>query len=450
MSATFRLPAAARTWTIADARVPTALLEPTIGGNGSRTPDLGIADHDGLAAVDIAIVDGRIDRISSAGALPATGPVLQRPGLVLPCFVDAHTHLDKGHIWPRAPNPDGSFEGALATVPVDRAAHWTANDVATRMEFSLRTAYAHGTRAIRTHLDSALGQTRISWPVFAETRERWRGRIELQASPLFGIDLALDDAHMRDIADMVGEFGHCLGAVTYPGPALRPGLDRLFRLAADRGFELDFHADETNDPAVNTLAAIAETALAFGFPQRILVGHCCSLALMDPDTMRRTIDLVARAGLSVVSLPLCNMYLQDRDKLERTPRWRGVTAIKELRAAGVPVMIASDNTRDPFYAYGDLDMLEVWREGTRIAHLDHPVGPWADIIAATPATALGLDRPGRIRVGDPADLVILPARSLSELLARPRQDRIVIRSGRPIDTALPAYAQLDHLEGLAP
>ena len=36
-------------------------------------------------------------------------------------------------------------------------------------------------------------------------------------------------------------------------------------------------------------------------------------------------------------------------------------------------MIASDNTRDPFYPYGDLDMMEVWREGVRILHLDYPV-----------------------------------------------------------------------------
>ncbi len=32
--------------------------------------------------------------------------------MVLPCFVDAHTHLDKGHIGPRSPNPDGTFAGA--------------------------------------------------------------------------------------------------------------------------------------------------------------------------------------------------------------------------------------------------------------------------------------------------------------------------------------------------
>ncbi len=442
MTMGFRLPPASRSWAITGARVPACLLAEAAG-----TPD-----REGLVEVDLTITDGRIGALAPTGAAPLEPglPVLHRPGLVVPCFVDAHTHLDKGQIWPRAQNADGSVMGARTAVPIDRDAHWTARDVEARMAFNLETAYAHGSRAIRTHLDCVGKQTRITWPVFAALRDHWAGRIDLQASPLFGIDLALDESHMRDVTDMVGAFGHCLGAVTYPGPDLPRGLDVLFRLASDRGWELDFHADETNDPGVNTLALIAETALRYGFPGRILVGHCCTLSLMPAEAMKRTVDLVARAGLSIVSLPMCNMYLQDRDDPGRTPRWRGVTAIKELKAAGVPVMIASDNTRDPFYAYGDHDMLEVWREGTRIAHLDHPFGDWPRAVTALPARAIGRGEPDDLRVGGPADLVILPARSLSELMARPRLDRIVVRDGRPIETALPAYATLDYLEGLRP
>ena len=49
--------------------------------------------------------------------------------------IQAHTHLDKGHIWPRAANPDGTFAGALESVAADRLANWSARDVAARMEF---------------------------------------------------------------------------------------------------------------------------------------------------------------------------------------------------------------------------------------------------------------------------------------------------------------------------
>ena len=41
-----------------------------------------------------------------------------------------------------------------------------------------------------------------------------------------------------------------------------------------------------------------------------------------------------------------------------------MTLAHEIRAAAVPFAIASDNTRDQFYAYGDLDMLEVFTQVT--------------------------------------------------------------------------------------
>ena len=58
-----------------------------------------------------------------------------------------------------------------------------------------------------------------------------------------------------------------------------------------------------------------------------------------------------------------HLGVQDRDQRgERTPRWRGVTLLHELRSHGIPVALASDNTRDQFFAYGDLDMLEVFNQ----------------------------------------------------------------------------------------
>ena len=406
-------------------------------------------DRDGFALTDILIDEGRIAEVAPAGSAAfGDAPKASLAGsIVLPLFVDAHTHLDKAHIWRRAPNPTGDFEGALMAVAEDRARNWTARDVAERMDFCLRAAYAHGTAAIRTHIDSVGPQTRISWPVLAEARERWRGRIELQASPLFIIDFALDDAHMAEIEAMLDAYGSgILGAATFMVPRLREGLDRLFALAEHKGWDLDFHVDESADPAARSLGVIAEVAIKRGFPGRILVGHCCSLSLQGEDEQRRTIEAVAKAGISVVSLPMCNMFLQDRRR-GRTPRWRGVTALHELRDAGVNVMIASDNVRDPFFAYGDLDMLEVWREGVRILHLDYPFASSAPLVRAAPAQAMGLEVEA-FRPGARADLILTRARDFTELLARPQGDRTVLRDGLPLAPP-PDYAEIDALEGLS-
>jgi cytosine deaminase len=441
MPSGFAAPPVADSFRISNAAIPRCLIDAG-----------GVADAEGLSRVDLVIERGRIASLLPAGT-PGLGEALPtldlKGGIALPRFVEAHTHLDKGHIWPRRANPDGTFMGALTSVMADREANWSAADVRARMDFALRSAFAHGTRAIRTHLDSVGPQIAISWPVFAEMRAAWAGRVELQASPLFGIDNAIDEAHVTAVINAVKAHGSGLiGAVTYMTPNLKSGLARLFRAAMDNGFDLDFHVDETNDPAALSLEVIADMALELGFTGRILCGHCCSLALQGPEAEARVIDKVARAGIAVVSLPMCNMYLQDRLR-GRTPRWRGVTLLHELKDAGVPVMVSSDNTRDPFYAYGDLDMIEVHREATRILHLDHAGPDWWRAITATPAAVMRLAEPATIRAGGPADLVLTRGRSLTEFFSRPQSDRTVLVAGRAIDTTLPDYAELDETLGLS-
>lgn len=404
-----------------------------------KTPACLLGQEGDLAQIDLAISDGRI-----VAAVPPDAPVVDMAGkMVFPAFVDMHTHLDKGHIWPRAANPDGTFEGALATVGADRVANWSAEDVRARMEFALRCAWAHGTRGVRTHLDSLAPQDAISFPVFAELREEWAGRIALQGSCLVPIDMVEEGGPFGRTAAIVERAGGVLGAVTYPVPDLRRRLRVFFDHAARRGLQADFHVDETGDASVATLKVIAEVALEMGFDAPVTVGHCCSLAVQPEAEAARTLDLVAKAGLNVVSLPMCNMYLQDRTP-GRTPRWRGVTLVHEMAARGINVSFASDNTRDPFYAYGDLDMIEVMREATRISHLDHTGTDWPRAFTANPAQACGFDAPS-LAPGGPADLVICRARSWTELFARPQADRIVLRAGRQIDRTLPDYSELDGL-----
>lgn len=365
------------------------------------------------------------------------GPAIDMKGATaLPAFVDMHTHLDKGHIWPRASNPDGSFMGALNAVRADHSS-WRADDLRARIDFGLRCAYAHGTRAIRTHLDSIPPQPDISWPVFDEIRADWAGRIDLQAVCLIGCDGFSEDGDFAHTADLVAQYGGVLGMVTYPVPDLKERLLGFFRMATAHDLAADFHVDETIDPTSETLRMIAETVLETGFDAPVTVGHCCSLSTQSPDRALDTLDLVAKAGINVVSLPMCNLYLQDRGP--GTPRNRGVTLVHEMRDRDIPVAFASDNTRDPFYAYGDLDMLEVTRQATRIAHLDHSRDDWMDSFAKTPAQSCGFE------AAKPDDLVIFKAREWTELLSRPHSDRIVLRSGRQIDTTLPDYAELDHL-----
>jgi cytosine deaminase len=420
-------------------RVPAALL------SGIDLP----ADREGLTDLDLRLTAGRIAAIAPAGTA-GEGPDLDR-GQAWPCFVDGHVHLDKTQTWPRQQNPDGTHPGAKAAVIADRANHYAEDDIAPRFEFGLRSACAHGTAAIRTHLDSYGDAAKAHWAVFRQMRDAWAGRLDIQAVSICPLERFAGDPGVA-LANEVAFSGGVLGMTTTgeggsaDSPEFQELLDRFFGLAEARGLSIDLHLDENGDAQSRTLDAVARTAIRRGFKAPLQVGHVCSLSVQTEEQAMSTIKLCAEAGITVIVLPMCNMYLQGR-KRGVTPRWRGITMVHEFAAAGVPVSFASDNCRDPFYAYGDYDMMEVYREALRIAQLDHPFGDWAASVAATPAAACGFAERGRIAVGQPADLVLFRGRSMTELLSRPQSDRVILRGGKVLNAALPDFRELDAVVG---
>lgn len=422
---------------------------------------------DGLVQLDLEIKNGVINQIIPSGHLhidEAVPAVDLQLGMVWCCFVDMHTHLDKGHIWPRTANLDGTFASALNQTETDRQ-HWQHSDVYRRMEFGLKCSYAHGTRAIRTHIDAFGQQGSISLEAFAALQQDWIDRLTLQAVPLVFIDYYLTPDGEK-LADQIAEIGGVLGGLPPMSQDLDQQLDRVFTLAKERNLDLDFHTDESGNPADMALQRVALAALRHQFAGQIVCGHCCSLAVQSLEQVLQTLTLVKQAGIGIVSLPMCNLYLQDRNQMAsqqfiqaasgeqlahlvqfktQTPRWRGVTLVHELKQFGIPVAFASDNCRDPFYAYGDHDGWEVFTQAVRIAQLDAPYSNWCQSVTTIPADLMQIPSCGRIGVGLPADLILFKARYWSELLARSQHDRIVLRDGKPIALTLPDYAELDDL-----
>ena len=435
----------AQPYWIRRAQVHRSVLDPAWVDRGPAS-----LSRDGLLTVDLEIRSGKIHSLHLSAAPAATAPdsstastpqIDWQGGQIWPCFVDLHTHLDKGHIWERSPNPDGSFQGAMTAAAQDSERHWSQEDLYARMDFGLRCSYAHGTRALRTHLDSGGDLAPKVWEVFQQLRRDWADRLVLQGVCLVPGDY-YGTAAGQALVDRVAAAGGLLGGVFFGDAAIEPQLDQVFKLAQARGLDLDFHVDESHNPADRALYQVALAQQRHRFQGQITCGHCCSLALQPPDRLQQTLEAVATAGIHIVSLPLCNLYLQDRAP-QRTPRWRGITALQELAAAGIPVALSSDNCRDPFYGFGDHDGLEVFRESVRIAHLDRPYGDWPRAVTVTPARVMGLAETGIVRVGAGADLVLLRGRGFSEVLSRPQVDRVVLRGGRAIDTTLPDYRELD-------
>lgn len=393
----------------------------------SATPD-----HEGAIGLDLTIAaDGVIEELSQPGGLKLRHNLVQAQGRhIWPAFADLHAHLDKTATWDRAPNADGTFDGAVDASRLARKLPWSVADVFARMDAAVAEAHATGTSAIRTHIDSTPQRAGPSWSAFAQLRSKWRDKVALQGVVLFdGTTMMSRDGDR--LSDLAAAHNAALGPVIYPSDDLDAKILRSFDLAERRRIPLDFHVDETGGALAHGLDRIADLALSRGFRGSIVCGHACSLSLHDDAKAQSTIRKLATAKIGVVSLPATNLYLQAR-RPGQTPAWRGVTRLHELRAGGVTVAVAGDNREDAFYPFGDYDMLDVFRDAVRIAHLDMPMSGWVDAVTANPARLMGLEGAGRIALGAPADFVAFPYRSAAEVLARRGAGRQVLRKGRPV------------------
>jgi cytosine/creatinine deaminase len=398
-------------------KVPASLLE----GFPIRRVDP-ISGH---AIVDIAVRNGRFQT-----PVASDRPWDADNRLLLPRFVDMHVHLDKAFTVSRTGFSDTGLSRAVELSIAD-APNRTVDDLVRRMDQALHRAEAHGTAALRTHLDTfEEPDASAAWTAFAEIESAWKGKMTLQAVALMALFRVEGDDFDKRCAQ-IARRGGLLGAFIGPGAATAARLDLLLTAAQRHHLDLDLHVDETLDPGAEGLALLAEAALRHRFCGRIVAGHCCALTHKPEAEMDALIARVAEAGIHVVSLPLTNGFLQDR-KPGRTPRLRGIAPVGELRAAGVNVAFASDNVRDAFYPYGDFDMLEVMRQAQFLGQLESDPAGWAAAAHANAARAMGLEQTGTIRAGGPADAILFEARDWANLFSGTAVARCVLREGRPL------------------
>ncbi len=152
--------------------------------------------------------------------------------------------------------------------------------------------------------------------------------------------------------------------------------------------DIDLHVDETNDPRSAALPYVARAALP---PQLSRPRHLRPLlqsARCSPTTRpNRRIDLLAEAERHGDHAADGQPLSAGSRQAGRTPRWRGVTLVHEMRKRGIAVAAAGDNCRDCFYAYGDHDMIDTFRQAVRILHLDHPLAEAPALVGPAPAAS---------------------------------------------------------------
>lgn len=379
-----------------------------------------------LRAPDLsgAVFDVAIENRHIAAITPCKPGTVAR-GTLLPGLVDLHLHLDKSYTVAQTGAANGDLFRAIEMIAKNRAT-WTAADLQQRMSRALQEAWLGGTRALRTHLDWMSPARPLSINVFTGLRDQWQDRLQMQWVSLTALEIFDDRAVGQSIAAQVKEAAGILGCFVYRHANLRQRLHDVFALAEQHDLDLDFHVDEGLDVDATALRDIAELTLAFGWQQRVTCGHACSLSIQPKAQALSTLEQVSLAGISLVSLPTTNLYLQGC--WDATPVERGITRLMEARRGGVNVSLSNDNVADPFYPYGSYDLMETWALGVQLAHLA-PVEDWLDTITTAPAHAMKLAWNGQLAPGCPADLILLKAQDGLDLMNPAGRKRRVCRNG---------------------
>ncbi|MBB3642368.1 amidohydrolase family protein [Variovorax atrisoli] len=380
----------------------------------------------------VAIEAGRVRSVEPAvAAAPLPPEAWDLAGaLALPCFVDAHTHLDKAFTLPRMKQVQPGLLGAIDAMLADRV-HWTPADVRERASRGLQWAWECGTAHLRTHVDWWEPESvPMAWPVMAELAQEWAGRVRLEQVSLIKLPLFEDAAQAMRLAKQVQATGpHALlGGFVHSTNWSENALRNLLVSAQACDLDIDLHVDEELNASAVGLQTTARILAEIGYEGRVVCGHICALAAQPEAQALATLDAVARAPITVVSLPATNLLLQDA-VTGRTPRLRGITLVKEARERGIPLLFASDNVQDPFCRVGSFDPVEALGTAALVAQLDEPFDDWSQALCRSDRLRREAPAAQPTLVGQGADLVLFTQADRHGWPSR-TAGRVVLREGR--------------------
>ena len=359
--------------------------------------------------------------------------VIDAGGLLLTSsLTEPHAHLDKAFLAERIDNPTGDLMGAINAMESSRDLI-TVADTVERAERAVRLMVSNGVTAIRTHADVTEWNNLYSVEALVEVRNRTKDIVNLQICALLGWPLSGDVGKSnRELGRRAIEMGaDILGGCPHLDIDPEGANIALIELAGELNCGLDLHTDEHTDANRISLEHLASRITASGFNRPVVASHCVSLGMQDESTQRRIAEKVATANMGVVALPHTNLFLQGREFATATPR--GLTAVASLRRAGVKVAVGADNLQDPFNPIGRGDPLESAALAILTAHLlPHEA---FDSVSKQARAVIGLASSGP-KVGDVADLMLIPAGSIREAIANTPPRKLVFYRGRIVSSRL--------------
>ncbi|MBR0845877.1 amidohydrolase family protein [Bradyrhizobium liaoningense] len=365
------------------------------------------------APVDIGVTAGRVAAIEPRLACEAV-EIDVGGNLALPGFVDTHIHLDKACLLDRCRHNHGSLPEAIRAVAAMKR-DFTVEDVYARGAKVLERAIVHGTTRMRTHVEIDPRVALRSFEAVKALKRDYAWAIDLSLCVFPQEGLTNDPGAEELLIQALRDGGETIGGCPYTDTDPNAHLERIFDLAQEFDVDVDLHLDFDLDPSWWHLDEVCRQTERRNYQGRVAIGHATKLSALPPDRMKAATAQLAKAGVAVTVLPATDLYLMGREATYNAPR--GLTLAHKLADNGVVCSVATNNVLNPFTPFGDASLLRMANFYANVAHASvRDFDTCLDLVTELPARLMNLGDYG-IRVGNPADLIVLDTQDSSSAIA---------------------------------
>ena len=218
-------------------------------------------------------------------------------------------------------------------------------------------------------------------------------------------------------ADVVGG----IPWIEYSDADIAEHIKIIFDIAEKYNKPVSMLLDDAGDPGLRSIELMALETIKRGWQGRSLAHHCRAAALYPEPYLAKLVYLIKKAQMGWSVAPHTGPL---------------VAPVQKLHKAGVLVFIGQDDISDNYYAFGRNNMLECAFLGAHTLWMSTPeeMETLYDMVTVLPGYGIGL-RDHILKVGAPANLVVLDQPNVNEALRFHEAPAYTISHGKVVDKA---------------
>jgi len=386
---------------------------------------------------DIGIEKGVIKKIAEKITEKAKTTIDAKGNLVTESFVNTHLHLCKVYTLQMMDSKAlTSYHGAnmgAAMTAIELAARvkekYDESWIIKNVRKALKSAARHGNTHIRAFADVDSKAKLIGVKALLKAKEEFKGIVDVQvvAFPQDGVvrepgtvDLVKEAMDLG--ADVVGG----IPWIEFTDAHSQTHIDEMFKIAQKYDADISMLVDDAGDAGLRTLEMLAVKTIETGRIGRSLAHHARAMCLYPEPYFKKLVALLKKAEMGVVSDPHTGPLH---------------AKVKELLEENSLVVLGQDDIADAYYPFGRNSMLEVAFLNVHLLWMTTfpEMEKIYDMVTIDAAKAMNVKN-FEIKVGAPAHLVVLNAKSVYEAIWAHDEPLHVISHGKLIDKAAMAEA----------